>query len=132
MPGTTGVAFSGGGIIAMLASTCQLRALLELVPNATSSELGATSGGIAGSVLMATMGSGANLSFPPSWSPASYGPDAHEVLSQRFRDASRPWFAAITDALAPLPVEEQSGAPADWWPDAVSYTHLTLPTIPLV
>jgi len=97
-----GIAFSGGGIIALLASMCQLQALEERFPNITSGNalLAATSGGIAGAVLHASAAE--RLGFPPSWAPEDYGSDAHTVLSTRFEQPGvhdSAWFGAIVDLL---------------------------------
>ena len=115
--GGAGIAFSGGGIIAMLASACQLQALQQLVPNITSHEICATSGGIVGSVLMAST----KLGFPPSWSPSDYGTDAASTLSQRFHSDGAPWVAAVTDLLQPLMSSTAMAMPnsSHWWEDVL-------------
>ena len=116
MPSTGGVAFSGGGVIAMLASACQLRALEQLVPNVTSHEISATSGGIVGVVLMRSTAS--RLGFPPAWSPSDYSGNVSSQLSQRFRTGGTPWFAAVTDVLEPLLAEQRrSSVNSSWWSD---------------
>ena len=114
-PGAAGLAFSGGGVIALLASMCQLAALQELVPNITAFEIGATSGGITGAVLMASTNSGSDLTFPSSWSPSSYGANASTLLSQKLRNGSAPWFAAVTDVLEPLSATPDRTGLSDWW-----------------
>lgn len=114
-PGAAGLAFSGGGVIALLASMCQLAALQELVPNITAFEIGATSGGITGAVLMASTNSGSDLTFPSSWSPSSYGANASTLLSQKLRNGSAPWFAAVTDVLEPLSASPDRTGLSDWW-----------------
>jgi hypothetical protein len=126
------IALSGGGIIAMLSSMCQLAAIDSIVPNSTArAAITATSGGIVGSVLTAS--AVGRLAFPPSWSPADYGADAHAVLAQRFTQpgvADSVWFGNIIDVLLASPelIDPRAGArawrrgapSANWWTDVLA------------
>ncbi len=124
------LALSGGGIIALVSSVCQLHALEEMFPDRhlpTTSQIGATSGGIVGGVLHAT--AHGRLGFPPSWLPKDYGNGtAHKELSQRYKIPGMKdsvWFGAITDVLDPLqaaarPAEASSSSSSSGDGDAAS------------
>ena len=112
MHADAGVAFSGGGIIALLASMCQMRALTQVLSAGAQPPLAATSGGIAGLVLHAS--AGGNLSFPPSWSPVDYGPKAHEALAHRYH-SDGPWFGAVTDLLLGNHESAPLANGGGWW-----------------
>lgn len=100
-----GVAFSGGGVTAFLASMCTLQALQGISPpgaafNGTNYTVALASGGTLGNLLYNSAPAG-RLRFPPSWRPEDY---SYARLASKFANETAPspdnvWFGAINNVV---------------------------------